>query len=228
MQINIKVKIKPGSISKINEAICDGFDPIENYLGLKSSLDQNLNMMKNGSVKEYNKYEEVLFDWFQARSSTYKKRFERIAVITKLKIEFIKEIIRFVENRKRYNFSDINETRSDLIMKKDSFIKFNKSLLENPKFTPIDKIESLVKGDTAPGASYDYLYSIGPKQQMQSARDARQKKLKELEDYYTSITKRDIIKSTWLAELKELDCVIKKAMSSSKGWLYGESKAKLV
>ena len=144
------------------------------------------------------------------------------------RIEILKEIIRFVDCRNKYNFSDIDESKANVVMKRDKFIRFNSTLLENPKFTPIDQIESLIKGDNAPGASYDYLYSIPPKQQMQSARVTRAKKLKELQDYYNHISGVDIIKTTWVSEFKELDTVIKKARSSERGWLYGESKAKLI
>lgn len=230
LQINIKVKLRPGALVKIESestSDSDQFDVIEEYLGLKSCMDQNLNMMKNGIVKEYPNYESVMYDWFIARYQTYKKRFERLVIIVKLRIIMIKEIIRFVEDRKKYNFSDIDEEKANIIMKRDKFICFNRGLLENPKFTPIDKLESLIMGE-APNASFDYLYSIPPKQQMQTARIARVKKLKELEDYYAHITGPDIIKLTWRDELDNLNSIIKKAETSERGWLYGESKAKLV
>jgi DNA gyrase/topoisomerase IV subunit B len=231
LHINIKVKLRPDSFAKI-ESECKGefneFDVIEDYLGLKSCMNQNLNMMKDGSVKEYNSYETVLYDWFNVRYATYKKRFDRLVIIIRLRIEMLKQVIKFVENRKKYNFSDISEEESNSIVKKDAYIKFNKTLLDNPRFTPIDHIERLVKGDNAPHASYDYLYSISPKQQMQAARDARDKKLKALEDQFKHITSDNIIKFTWLSELKELDLVIRKSRSSDRGWLYGESKSKLI
>lgn len=231
LQINIQIKLRPDSFAKIQEECKKGdpeFDVIEDYLGLKTKLDQHLNMIKNGMVKEYDSYEAVLYDWFIERFNAYKRRFERLAVIIRLRILMLKQIIKFVEDRKKYNFSNIDEERADAIMQKDKFIRFNKGLLENPKFTPINKIESLVKGDEAPGASYDYLYSIPPKQQMEAARQARTKKLKDLEDYYKHITHDDIIKTTWTEELQELDNVIRKARANERGWLYGESKAKLV
>lgn len=229
LQINIYIKFKPNTLQKLySEYTGDSkFDVIEEYLGLRSCMNKNLNMMKLGVVKEYKDYGSVLTDWFSLRLKTYKKRFERLVILIKLRIEMIESIIRFVDNRNKYKFSEIDEDSANSIMKRDNFIKFNKTLLENPKFTPIDKLVELIKGDNAPGSSYDYIYSIPPKQQMESARISRAKKLKGLKDYYNEILQDDIVKITWLKELKELDSIINKAVNSNKGWLYGEHSAKL-
>ena len=103
---------------------------------------------------------------------------------------------------------------------------FNKSLLDNPKFTPIDKMESVICGPKDPGTSYDYLLSVGPMQQLKSARDNRAKKINDLKEHYKYINGDDIIKTTWLKELKELNAVIIKGTTSERGWLYGERKSK--
>lgn len=229
LQINIKIKLKTNGIEKMEQICKNGpaeFDIIEDYIGLKNKLDQNLNMIKHGNVKEYNDYESVLCDWFSERYIAYKKRFTRLAIIIKLRIELLLEVIRFVNERKKYNFSVCTEEQADKLMDKNGFIRFDKVLLDNPKFTPVDKIEYFTKGIDAPNSSYNYLYSITPKQQMEAARNARHKKLKELQDYYKHITGPNIIKTTWIDELKELNSVIEKAKSSDRGWLYNESKAR--
>jgi hypothetical protein len=132
----------------------------------------------------------------------------------------------FVENHKKYNFSELDEDTATSLLTKDKYLKFNKTLLDNPKFTPLDKMEFLVCDANAANTSYNYLFSIGPRQRMESARIARAKKIMDLEKYYSHITSDNIVKTTWHEELKELDDVIIKGTTSEKGWLYNERKVK--
>jgi DNA topoisomerase-2 len=228
LQIDIKVKLKPDAFDDIQKMYKKGhieFDVIEEYLGLKTNIDQNLNVIKDGSVEEYKDYESIIIDWFNARYTTYKKRFERLIIIIKLRIMYMKEVIKFVDNHSKYNFSVLDEDTANKILKNDKYIRFNKTLLDNPKFTPINKIEELVCGNNHK-TTYNYLYAIGPKQRMQNAREVRSKKLKELEEYYKHITGPDIILYTWRKELNDLNNIIVKAQSHEQGWLYSERSAK--
>jgi hypothetical protein len=101
----------------------------------------------------------------------------------------------------------------------------NKSLLDNPGFTPVGDIEFMVCDSDASGTSYNYLFAIGPRQRMEAARTARAIKLKNEEKYYDTIMSNDIVNTTWLLELNELNSIIIKGTTHDKGWLYGENRA---
>ena len=95
--------------------------------------------------------------------------------------------------------------------------------MDNPGFTPVDRMEYLICGGDK-NTSYDYLFNVGPRQRMETARLSREKKLKETKTYYDQIMKPDIIKTTWINELKELNKVINKGTTDDRGWLYNENK----
>ena len=230
LQIDIKIKLKPNGFDDIvktygNKGSTE-FDVIEDYCLLKKRMYKHLNVIKDGIVYEAKSYNEILKIWFAKRHETYVRRFERLRVITKLQIMFYKQVSMFVENHKKYNFSELDEETATGLLSKDKYLKFNKALLDNPQFTPLDKMEFLVCDPKAANTSYNYLFAIGPRQRMETARVAREKKLKDLEKYYKHILSDDIVKTTWIEELKELDNVITKGTNDPKGWLYNERKVK--
>ena len=227
-QIDIIIKLKPDGMNDILKSCGDKcgteFDAVENYCLLKKRMNKNLNVIKDGIVVECKSYKEILLLWFKKRYETYVQRFERLRVIVKLRIMYLKQVIRFVENHKKYNFSVLDEETANKLLTKDKYIQFNKSLLDNPAFTPLNEMEYKICNSNAPGTSYNYLFATGPLQRMEKARMARAKKLKDTEDYYEHIMSDGIVKKTWLKELEELDAVITKGTNSDKGWLYNERK----
>jgi hypothetical protein len=208
--INIIIKLKTGSAVSVEE-----------FCLLKKRMNKNLNVIKDNVVCEYTTYNDILRTWFDKRQETYVKRFERLRAIIRLRIIYIKEVIRFVEENNKYNFSVLDEETAVAMLKRDKYITFNKSLLDNPEFTSVGNMEFAICGKNA---SYDYLFAIGPRQRMEAARVARAKKLIDMEAYYAAILKDDIVKTTWLAELSELNTIIIKGTTHEKGWLYGEKK----
>jgi DNA topoisomerase-2 len=230
LQIDIKIKLKPHGFDSI-VTTCGNkgspeFDVIEDYCLLKKRMNKHLNVIKDGIVHEAKSYKEILMLWFVKRHETYVRRFERLRIIIRLRIMFHKQVSEFVENHKKYNFSELDEDTATSLLTKDKYLKFNKALLDNPQFTPLDKMEFLVCDAKAANTSYNYLFAVGPRQRMETARIARAKKLKELEKYYKHIMSDDIVKTTWLEELKELDDVITKGTTSELGWLCSERKVK--
>jgi len=221
-QISIDIKLKQEVESSSNS----DFDSVEEFCLLKKRLNKHLNVIQDGIVRECKTYKEILIEWFVERYNTYVRRFDRLRIIIRLRIIFMKQVIKFVEDHKKYNFSILNETDAIGLLKKDKFIMFNKSLLDNPAFTPLPQMEFLICDSEAQGTSYNYLFAVGPRQRMEAARIERVKKLKDLEIYYKKIMSGDIVKNVWLDELKELNNVITKGTTDEKGWLYGERKVK--
>jgi DNA topoisomerase-2 len=227
-QIDIKIKLKPSGFNDIN-VVCSKrgsaeFDVIEDYCMLKKKMNMHLNVIQGGIVRECKSYDEILYEWFAKRYDTYIRRFDRLRVIIRLRILYLKQVIKFVDMHKNYDFSVLDESTAIKLLAKDKFLQFNKCLLDNPGFTPVSDIEYAVCNSDAHGTSYNYLFAIGPRQRMEAARTARAIKLKNAEKYYNSIMSNDIVNTTWLLELNELNTIIIKGTTHDKGWLYGENK----
>jgi DNA topoisomerase-2 len=223
-QIDIKIKLKPDGFENIckqhgNRGMLE-FDVIEDYCKLKKKMDKHLNVIQDGVVRECGDYNEILKEWWIKRRSIYHKRLERLRVITELRIMYLSQVMLFVEHHKKYNFSIINEETAISLLEADGFIKINKPLLDNPGFTPVSEMKNMVCGK---GASYNYLFVIGPLQRMEAARMARLKKLNDAKKYLEQLNSPDIVQTTWITELEELAKVMDKGIKH--GWLYGEPKA---
>ena len=137
---------------------------------------------------------------------------------------FLEQTIKFVENHKKYNFSVLDEDTAVGLLVNDKYLRFNKSLLDNPEFTPVDEMEATICNGK--NTNYNYLFNVGPRQRMETARVARDKKLKELRAYYKHVMSDNIVKTTWVEELNELNDVILKGTTDPKGWLCNERKVK--
>lgn len=233
--IDISVKLKPGGYKKILEIKSkEGFSPVEEYFLLRKKISKNLNMFKDGTVYESKSYKEILLIWFKKRYDLYVKRFERLKIITGLRIMYLQQVIKFVKNHKKYNFSVLDKKECINMFTKDKYMKFNKNLLDNPGFIPVDKMKQVICSswdskicvNEYKEPTYNYLFNIGPLQRIKDARDKRDKKLKELEIYYKKLSSSDIVKTQWIKELKELNIIIQKGTTDPKGWLYGERNVK--
>ena len=229
-QIDIRIKLKPDGFDNI-VAQCGtkgspAFDVIEDYCLLKKRMNKHLNVIQDGIVRECKTYKDILTTWFLKRRVTYVRRFDRLRIIIRLRIMYIKQVIKFVENHEKYNFSVLDEKTAITMLTQDKFLQFNKSLLDNPAFTLPSDMEFKICDSKAPGTNYNYLFAIGPRQRMETARTNRVKKLKDLEAYYEKIMSDTIAKTTWIKELKELNDVITKGITDSKGWMYNENKVK--
>lgn len=228
LQVEMLLKLKPSGfnniVAKHGQKGSPEFDVIEEYCMLKKQMNKHLNVILDGTVKECKTYKEILVTWFHKRYETYVKRFERLRAWIRIKIMYLEQVTKFVDNHKKYNFSVLDEKTAIELLFKDKYLKFNKPLLDNPGFTPVDDMERLICGG-GENTSYNYLFNVGPRQRMETARLSREKKLKELRSYYDQIMKPDIVKTTWITELKELNSIIIKGTTDDKGWLYNERKS---
>lgn len=226
--ICIHVKLKPGAYKHILSTYGDNvFDPFEDYFNLKESMNDHLNYINRGAVHSCKGYQEVVSIWFMERWETYVRRFDRQIHIIKLRIKYFKEVIKFVDNHNKYNFSKMDEETANTKLKNDGYIQFNKSLLDNPKFTSLDRLNYLVSDNKASGTSFDYLFAIGPRQRMEASRVKRDADLKYQEDLLVILTAPGAIKRVWTTELNELNDSIQKAFNSDRGWMYKERKTRL-
>ena len=71
----------------------DTFDCVEDLMNLRTSLDDNINMISvDGSVHEFKKYEHVIDMWFPTRKQLYADRIDRHVILTNLMIVYLKII----------------------------------------------------------------------------------------------------------------------------------------
>ena len=206
------------------------FDCVEDLMNLRTSLDDNINMIdEKGAVVEFKKYEQVIDHWFPIRKQLYADRIDRHIILTKLMIIYLKNIIKFTKNHQEYNITPkTTEEEVVKILTKNKFDTFNETLLKNPKYTEIKNLEKMIINSTELGTTFDYLTNLRYKDMIESACKKRNVQLKEyeqkLKDLMLDNDEKFKGKQTWLKELKELENVIKEGIM--KGWSYGKDVAK--
>lgn len=220
------------------------FDCVEDLMNLRTSLDDNINMIdENGVVVEFKKYEKVIDHWFPIRKQLYSDRIDRHIILTNLMIIYLKNIIKFTKNHQSYDITPKSkEEEVNDILTKNKFDKFNSVLLHNPKYTEIKDLQELIitkSKDTKPGdicqnqtngKSYDYLINLRYKDMIESACKKREKQLEELDKKLKDLLEDNgdgkYFKGykTWLKELDELETTISDGIKL--GWSYGKDVAK--
>jgi hypothetical protein len=210
----------------------DTFDCVEDFMNLKTSLDDNINMIAvDGSVKEFKNYESVINMWFPIRKQLYSDRIDRHIILASLMILYLKNIIRFTKVHQEYNITP--KTTMDAvndILKKNKYDTFNATLLHSPKYTEISELSKNIINNISLGTSYEYLIKLSYKDMIECACVKRDKQLQEYEDKLKELN-LDIggAKSfkgckSWIKELNEVEKVIEEGISL--GWSYGKDIAK--
>lgn len=224
--VSVKIQLKPGGLKYIRDNYGnENFDCYIEYFGLKQSLSSNLNMIdEQGYVREYKKYDKIVDDWFQLRKQLYEERIDREIILTKLRILYYKNLIRFNKIYETYGINNKTpEEKAIAILTDEKYQTFNKTILENPKYTKTEDLEDIIlRGDKS---SYNYLLDLSLRQLTKKHYEDRKKKLKELEEYLKELEDEDNNKyfkgsGVWLKELDALEETIKLGMTL--GWDYGE------
>lgn len=223
-KIDITIRLKEHGYEYIKHKCSNSiWDPIIEYFHLRRIIYDNLNFLKiNGEVKTYKTYESLMMDWYKERKRLYTIRVDRKIIILKLQIE-----LRMVKNRFSAAFDGYNLGKKSKIkwskkLEDNNYIKYNESIIINPKYTPIDKIIYFAKEDPE-GISYDYIYSLRQTDIMNESIIKREEEIKKLGKELTALTnkwknfKGDRL---WLSELDELEKIIKKGITL--GWGYNE------
>jgi DNA topoisomerase-2 len=221
-QIDITLYLKQGEYEKIMKKYgTKDFDPIEDYLGLRTALHSNINCIGyDDNVLEFNKYEKVVDVWFKKRKELYELRIQRQIILLKLNIMYLRNIIRFMDSESKYGFTTKTELDTmNSILEKEKYDKINETLLKSPKFTPTELLEELILRQSS---SYNYLLTLnnidksaGNSKKRKELLNNKEKELKELEN---SI-KKDIFPgaSIWLKELDTLEKIINEGFKTNWG-----------
>lgn len=216
----------------LNAAIIEKFN-------LKDSLSLDIVAInKNYGVTVYNNYYEILYEWFEERKNLFIKVGKRNLVILKIKLELEENIIRYLNEYKKFDFInknlDISET--DKILSNANYQKFNKSLLENndiqieidEKDEKEDDEEFSKKLDNylrTKNVSYSYIYNLTIAElTFKNNIESRLNKIKNLKKEIERILsyKNFIGDQDWLDILDKLEEICKKGLKHN--WEIGYQK----
>jgi DNA topoisomerase-2 len=217
--IHIELTFKSGFLQNLPSG---DIDPIIKLLDLKQSLKPQLNFIGlNGTVQEFERYDQIFDIWFNVRAQYYTKRIERLTILLKLKIVLLTQQLEFISKREILGLSNKRIREQNEILERSKFIKINKTLLDKPNYTNIEKLEhEILHG---PGASHDYLRKMDADDLSDEGRAALEEKLEDAETELKEMTSEGAAQKIQLKELDKLDSVVKKGQT--EGWLAWECKA---
>lgn len=200
-------------------------DPVIEYFHLRKILHDNLSFLnKQNRVVVYNKYVDIVSEWFDERKKLYSQRIERNKIILKLQIKLLEEKNRFAENYVDY---DIIQKSVEILEKKldeNKFKKFDHVIIGNPKYIPVNKIVYEAT-ENPKNVSYDYIKNM---KVSTLAKNAIVKRKEEIQKLKAELKKLEIEwkyfpgDKLWLDELKALRNKITNGMKH--GWLFNEPK----
>jgi DNA topoisomerase-2 len=214
-------------VQEIHEDIKVG-DAIQRFFGLVVKMRHNLNIItKDGAVKEYSTYEEILHDWFPIRKEMYEKRIHREIVLLKIESDYLKEQLRFCQQYTPIGMSDkLTADQMNIILEKNKFLKVCKKIYMVPGYLDENPTESL-HASTFGGADADYIYLL----HLHSL-DRSVESQKKLEDKISSIEKTLTVlltewntdsfhgASQWMRELNDFEKIYNEGIKTS--WRFGK------
>lgn len=220
---DIKVYLKPNTYELILEEYGSPLvDPIEHFLGLRSVMITNINMIDDTNyVHEFSDYNEVLNYWFPRRRDLYIARLERSRLLLEYQLKFYKEIHRFIimDSTKAINIDkDFEDDVRDSILEQAGFVRFNKKVILSPGFLRVDQLHAAV---FVHGASYDYISNITKGDQSKKAIALLEKKLSDMELEFLELNTMTWQK-LWLTELEKLEKILKLGLETN--WQYDHKK----
>lgn len=233
-EVKITFYFKPDAYKHISEKFgTNEIDCFEDYLNLKNSLSEYINVIGiDGNVLE-NKpgkgYQTVFNHWFKERKRLYAIRIDREYCLTKLRICMLENVIRFTQMHAELKINNNMKISQVIeILSKNKFDRFHHTLLDQPKFTPLNELSEILNGNSS---TYDYLIDLKYRDMIEEACLKRADLLQQEKLYLAELeddmgTDGDLPKGgkTWLKELNMLEETIK--LGLEKGWDYGMVKPK--
>lgn len=215
LEIKISFKLVDGAIDTINEKYGNEyFTPLEDYLMLKGSMRHNLNYVNDdGSVHEFATYEGVLAKWFMERYKLYRKRFEYQKEMSKWKLFYLTEKLRFIRLNDNLNLDKKKRTEQETILAKNSFKKLNTKRIDSPGCRHPSEIEAAVFGS---GATYKYI-QLTFDDMCEEAIQELTKKIDEIKQQYKKFDDPNILSTTWINECTQVIEIIDDAHKN--GWV---------
>ena len=174
-------------------------------LYLIKSYQQNINLKNiDGSIISFDNYIDPFNIWFDYRKKIYEKRYKRDIMILKIRIKYLKNKIKFIDQNKELNYLKESNTIQELT---DLLINSKYAKLDNTKYNLINNIETseLISIFNGSNINYNYLlnmsftYLVNSNQFMKKLKiyqdELKRYKLYDLDNYIANI---------WINELDEL------------------------
>lgn len=221
--VNITLYLKPGAFEEISTSHGNAnFDCIEDYFELKKPIYHRLNLVnQHGEVIQFTTYEAIFNSWYQFRKQLYKIRVEREIILINLEIQMLLNIQRFVENHDSYHITNkMTEEAIVKILVKNKYQIFNRSMIENPRYTTIEILKQQATNAEF-GADHGYIMGLNYREISEEYYKRRADTIRKLQDRLVYLTTDDIFTGAkiWLKELDELEVAIKDGIASQ--WFYG-------
>lgn len=221
--VDIKIYLKDGALKTIEKNYGNAdFTPIENCFQLYCKMETYMNFTdSDGIVREFKSYDDVFDAWFEIRKRLYQLRIKRLFIMTKLRIKFLENIIRFCDIYKDMNLPNKPEDEVLTILEKQEFTKFTKSPIDEPKYVDIKDLKETYLGD---GATYNYLVSLSTKDMYEHITQKRKNQLEEYRNLLVDVKDQENMwlgAKWWLRELEQLKDVIAKGRESH--WMFGHT-----
>ena len=175
--VDIEIRLLPGAYDEIlaNYGKLDDIDAIEDAFNLRKAYTSYLNYYGlHGGVLEFAQcYHASLLCWAVERRDLYAKRIVRQRILAELREFEESEILRYIKSG-----IDLKKAKTDdeahKMLEKAKFSRIDATLLQSPKYTDNEDIETLVK--EGKNASYGYLMNIQDRQRIQHNVDLRTKR----------------------------------------------------
>jgi DNA topoisomerase-2 len=235
-EVDIRFELSPGvmetwlSKEEIEGSICNS---VEKAMKLCIKLSSHINMIRpDNTIKEYKLYSTIVNEWFIERKKLYKERMDRMVILTKLQIKYLENIIRFTQEQDDYGISNKTpEVKFIEILHENKYDMFNKSLLFNPEYTPIEELEKNIFNGA--DSSYEYIITLTYRQLLEEACEKRKKELLGLQQKFRDVL-ADCVEGgaqftgqkSWLNEIDILEKIIDHG--TEKGWTYRKNKHKFM
>lgn len=230
-KVKIAIVLKDDALPAIrNKYGSKDFDCIEEGFQLRKSMNPCLFFTdKYGVVCEFKTYNDIFNSWFNIRKALYQTRYNRMIILTKLRILYLENQIKFNEIYHTMKLTGKKIEQIQSIIDENEFTKFTKSPIEEPKYVDTDKLKQTYLGaDGEDGkADHEYLIRMNTRDLSKESNQKRIDKLEEYKAYLATLRDTgDMFEGAklWLAELSQLKEVIKKGRQTN--WKYVQQEFK--
>lgn len=223
--VDIVVDINPATIEEMcSEDGMDEDEAIIEYLFLRRRMNANINLTaEDGSVIEYDRYIDVVNDWYPHRKAMYIKRVKRVEIVLSLQIKKLENIVRYIREADQLKLAKLSVKDMIARLTAGGYVQFARAIVKNPGFLPTEEI--IPAATTPPKANFDYLIDMSDRDKSAESLAKYEAKLAALREQmakHMAECKKGAFPGAaiWRRELEELLVVYEEGCATE--WTYGE------
>lgn len=225
-RVCLRVETAPGLFKSIAErSDCSEHEAIMHYLRLQTTMTHHINMIGvNGAVVEFDRYIDVLHNWYPHRRDMYVRRCERKSVVLGLQIRMQENIVRYVTESAQLKLGKLPVAIMCERLSSAGYDRFCRAIVNDPKFMPTGDI--IAAATLSDKANYDYLINLRDRDKSAEAVaewQAELDKLRAAAAEHEKLCRMGAFPGAelWRRELDALVAVYNEGVSSD--WTYGEN-----